>query len=341
MRFASSQYALNASAEPKRADEHYLRALIDRYKADLKAYVVDTYPRESEQKHYDDLYYGDPYIAWTCIVNHRLSEDEKWRKIIRYYEMVEGCLTVIIGGKGEMKTTVAWDLAWEIHLATGRAVEAVMDPDGVPDWATPIIKLEDATEGAIIVTDELAILFGARTSNTTDQRNLNGILALVRQNNNILIGIVQNLSTTDKNIIVQADQIIIKPIGLTQKFTERKGIDKILEYWREILPRSKPELLFLARRMHPIKVWRDRPDWMDAALNRAFKKFQTEREAIAAGTRRRAHGMDWKVIKRQLASRWTWDDKTWKTKILAANGGVDPKADPDRAPKPPVDAAEA
>lgn len=311
----------------KRHDEYSTRAYNERYHRTLESYVRERYPRESYNQHLQELQDAHPNVARTVIENHTLTNAQKWRLIMRHFQAVEGEVVVTVGKKGAYKTTFNWDLAQQIRDHTGRPVAAVGDPDQMPEWAVPILRLNQAPKRAVIVADELAILFGSRASMQRDNRRLGGELAIIRQNENILLGIVQNLSMADKHFIALADSFIIKPLGLTQMFTEREGVGRMLKFWKEVLPRDDPrETLFISKDLHPILVRRDRPAWLATEMSRAYQRIPTRDLAIQSALRLAQAGFAYTVIVDRMSQRgWHATDKTWKAWLTDANGGVDPR----------------
>lgn len=341
MRIATSSFELSASSFAlgsgrwKRRDDYYsIRATNERYHRDLWSYVTERYPRDSQEDHFRDLMLGPPQVARTVIENYWRTDEERHKLILRHYLKRQGSVTVTLGGKGEQKTTWNWGTIYDLwRLAGWRPVDMIGDEGQIPthlqEIVRPIGKLNQARRGSIIFADELAVLFPARNSQSAEQRNIAGELALIRQNHNLLFGVVQNLSTTDKSILTLADEIVVKPLGLTQSITERTGLWSMIDFWSELMPREPEETFFRAKKLHPVFYWRDRPDWLDTAATESFQRIDSEEQAVE-------RALDW--IKagrvkswRQLKTRMeifgqSLAKETWKKRVVALNGGADPLA---------------
>lgn len=308
-------------------DTYSVQAYIKRHVRDLESYVRTRYPRESYAQHLALLLERThPNVTRCVIENYRLTNDERWKRVIQHYKFSQSSLTLIIGKKGGMKSTFGWDLARSIMEATGRPVAATGEPMGMPEWVRPIDDLNKAPTGSIVLTDELGVEANARNSNTKENKSIATQLPTMRHRRIILIGIVQNLSLADRNFIALADDLVIKPLGLMQMITERKGVGKIIKEWEELMPKDDSRDTFiLSKETHAIRVRRERPVWLDEAQSETYAKIRTRSEAIERALAMAKRGVRLRVIQNRLTVRgWSWSDQNLSKLIKDANGGNDP-----------------
>lgn len=327
-------------------DEWSNRAFVRRHMRDLMAYVRTRYPRESTDGHLKDLLDADPRLARTVIENFLMPEHQKWERVLDHFQMSKSALVLTIGGKGRRKTMTNTDIIrtlWERRLAEAKRnrygylqktdevyVYNIGDPDDAPDWMVSVPLLNMVRPGSIVRWDELGVDMSNRTTSEGPQRMLGGQLGTMRHNKLHIFGIVQNMSMADTNFLKMADDLLIKPLGLTQTMTERRGIIKTLEFWRELVPRDDWETLILSKDMQPLKFTRPVPYWWEDSMSHSFGKIPTKALAVARAHRLRMV-FGWKKVSRKMAMRgWNHDEKTWKAWVMAANAGIDPGAEGER-----------
>lgn len=301
-------------------DEHSNRAFVQRHLRDLKAYIRDTYPRESFDLHLRDILEEPPQLARTIIENFLMSEAEKWRILVRHYHSSESLITLAVGKRGGRKTMTVWDLVHDVMHSMKRPVYAVADPIGIPPWARPCLRASDSPPGSLIVNPELGATAGARTSNTKDQRNVPAELATLRHDDRHFFGDVQNFSITDTSYTTFADIILVKPISFNQDGTERGPLKAKLRFWRELLPRDPTQTLVLGDGLPPLRIERPVPPWYERGYSKGFARYRSEADAVHAARRLRENGFGWPAVLSRMTSRgWQRSEKWWRERVGEAD----------------------
>lgn len=163
----------------------------------------------------------------TALINppdNTAIEASKWLAFIKHPEVI-----VILGKKGSGKSALAYRL---LELLRWIAPIYVV---GLPstahkylrDWIEVQPELEDVPPNSIILLDESYIQYHARSSMTSQAKELSQILNLSRQRGQTLIFVSQESRQIDRNILSAADVVIFKEPGLLQtKFdrAELRGI---------------------------------------------------------------------------------------------------------------------
>lgn len=316
---------INRSPLEYRDDEHSVRADVEWHMGDLRAYIRQRYARSSEAKHLRDLLAKPPQLARTVLENHLLTDDEKVAKLVEIYRREESVIAQVIGQRGRRKTITTWDFVDVIRKEIQSDVYSTAEEGKIPEWATSIIRIEDAPEHCIIVEDELAAERGARTSISRDQRTTPAFFATLRQRRQHYFGILQNTATGDLSVPLFADILIVKPLSFFQLATERPAVRKALETWDELLPRDPWETLLLSSFMHPLSFSRPIPEWWERDFSRSYSAIESMPTAIRRATALRRGHLAWTTISTRMASRgWPRPAEWWADKVRAWNGGKDP-----------------
>lgn len=309
-------------------DIHSARAYVNDNFLHLEGYVIENYDGTSFEGHVEDLY-KNAFLSKAVIENYTTPESVKFEMFIESLAQPKPSnrIVYIMGGIGEGKTTTAYDIANETRLASGRRVVIIGDPQAIPDWAELADGIGTAPPGSIVILDEAIVQAGARDAMSGEGRNRPGMLALIRQNDLILIVISQNSSLADKSFLALANVLVLKPLSLTQGSMERRIMGKVIRYWKELLPKKRGETFILAKGLR-LKFERAEPDWYNDTLSKAYRRFTSYNQVMHAASRMRAAGSrlgSWKRISSAMEKRWEYRDPQWWTaKVLAWNNGVDP-----------------
>ena len=312
---------------PFRGDIYSTVAYNARHFRDLEAYVLETYDPDGFEGKVQELW-QKPFLCRTVIENFITPEDIKWEIWIESVAARKPLnrIIYIIGAPGQGKTTFAYDTAYETHLRTARPVAFIGQPAVLPPWMEAFNSLDDVPEGYIIVHDESAAIAGTRQVMTREGRSRGGTLATVRHRDQILLIISQNTKLADKDFLVLIDAIVLKPTGLTQEATDAKYVKRLMRAFRELLPRDPDETFIRSKKLPPLKLRREAPEWYTAELSRAYRKITNYKEAMAAATRLRSAGRSWAVVASLMSTRYKMLDQSWwRDHVGGFNDGVDPQ----------------
>lgn len=145
-------------------------------------------------------------------------EARKWLPLIKHPSVI-----VILGKKGSGKSALGYRL---LELLRWIAPIYVV---GLPstahkyllDWIEVQPELEDVPPNSIILLDESYIQYHARSSMTSQAKELSQILNLSRQRDKTLIFVSQESRQIDRNILSAADVVIFKEPSLFQAKLDR------------------------------------------------------------------------------------------------------------------------
>lgn len=311
------------------------RAAVERDLGHLRAYVVANYPPEAYEETFNALRRGDPRVARTVIRNFLMSDEERFESALHHWESVESVMVMVVGGKGNRKTMTRTDILWELKVRNPNwNLCAVGDPDDVPEWMECYAGLELVPPYSFVSMEDLGAVYGARSSGDAEQRSLANQLPVIRHNHLKVFADVQNMALTDKVFTILADDFLLKPLGLTQDATERKGLMRMFHKWDELLPKpDRPwDSFLLSSRQAPLVFTRGVPDWWTDDLSHAFANIPRDRYDLAIERAiRLRRSFNWpKVATRMKARGWPYHQETWRRWVLEATGGVDPGKDADR-----------
>lgn len=143
----------------------------------------------------------------------------------------DSIIAMIFGKRGSGKSALGFRLLENIHHKAKRKcfVLGVDERSSMPEWISPIEKIEDAPKGSVVLVDEGAVSFNARESMSKANKGLAGILAIARHKNLTVLFITQNTGMIDKNVLKLSDMLLVKQGSLLQLEMERPEIRKFYE----------------------------------------------------------------------------------------------------------------
>lgn len=142
----------------------------------------------------------------------------------------DSLISLIFGKRGSGKSALGFRLLENIHNKTGRKCFVLgVSQENMPEWISPIEKIEDAPQSSAVLVDEGAVAFNARESMSKANKGLAGILAVARHKNLTVFFITQNTGMIDKNVLKLSDMLLVKQGSLLQLEMERPEIRKFYE----------------------------------------------------------------------------------------------------------------
>ena len=140
-------------------------------------------------------------------------------------------LVIIIGHRGSGKTALAERIQeLKRHVAPPYAIG--MPSKAVtllPDWYGLATDFDSIPKGAVIYVPESYRYFHARTTQSTAGRSIPSLINLLRHRGHTLILDVQNAAHLDRNIISEADLLLIKEPGPFQDGFERSQLQGYMD----------------------------------------------------------------------------------------------------------------
>ncbi len=154
----------------------------------------------------------------------------------------DSIIALVFGKRGSGKSALGFRLLENIHCQTKRPCYVLgVSETLLPKWIKSTESINDVQNNSIVLVDEGAIAFGSRSSMTSKNKELAGLLAIARHKNLSIIFITQNTGMLDKNILKLADILLIKEGSLLQLEMERKEIKKFYEKAKEAISDLKGE----------------------------------------------------------------------------------------------------
>mgnify|MGYP001600709350 CR=1 FL=1 len=142
----------------------------------------------------------------------------------------ESLIVLVFGKRGSGKSALGFRILENVHAQTQRSCFVMGVPQIVlPQWITPLERLEEATNGGVVLVDEGALAFAARESMSKKNVGLGKLLAVARHKDLTLLFITQNTSMIDKHVLSLADVLMVKKGSLLQQEMERPEIRKFYE----------------------------------------------------------------------------------------------------------------
>ncbi|HIH58490.1 MAG TPA: hypothetical protein HA294_00630 [Nanoarchaeota archaeon] len=145
----------------------------------------------------------------------------------------EGKIALILGQRGSGKTALAFKIAEDAYARTGKNVYCVGFPKTqlkeLPEWITIINNLENCKEDSFIIVDEAGVQYHPKEFQSIKSKSLHDILALARHQGQSIVYTTQNSANLNRDIVRQADSIILKKPGLVQAGMDRSPLQYMIQ----------------------------------------------------------------------------------------------------------------
>ncbi len=195
--------------------------------------------RKERAKLESNPFYKSPAKSEDFIVHKKIAGD------FNYFEkrlQNESLIALIFGKRGSGKTALGFRIVENIHDKTRRKAYALgVRQEVLPSWIESINDIEKAKDGSVILVDEGAVEFNARSSMSNRNKELAGIMATARHKSLTLLFITQNTGMLDRNVLKLADTLIVKEGSLLQLEMERSEIRKFYAKAKEKFDKLKGE----------------------------------------------------------------------------------------------------
>lgn len=152
--------------------------------------------------------------------------DSHWRELVLHPSVI-----LILGKRGSGKSSLGYRLLEQLRTTTKPYVIGLPDTAAskLPDWIGIATSLDEVPPGSTVLVDEAYILFHARNSQTSANKELSQALNLSRQNDQTLIFVTQESRQVDKNLVSVANVVVFKEPSALQVEFERPEVRKIAE----------------------------------------------------------------------------------------------------------------
>ena len=152
-------------------------------------------------------------------------EARKWLPLIKHPSVI-----VILGKRGSGKSALGYRLLELLKWIAPIYVVGLSSTAHkyLPGWIEVQPELEDIPPNSIILLDESYIQYHARSSMTSQAKELSQILSLSRQRGQTLIFVSQESRQIDRNILSAADVVIFKEPSLLQAKFDRLELREIV-----------------------------------------------------------------------------------------------------------------
>lgn len=199
--------------------------------------ILDIFGKKKEK---------EPYTPFEAVKKEKGSYEEFYGKLKN-----SSLIILIIGKRGSGKTSLGMKFLEFFNKETKRKCYTLgYENTRLPWWLKKVDAIEKIPNNSIALFDEGAILFSARESMKSINKELSKIMAIARHKNLTLVLITQNSAMIDLNVLRLADTLLLKEPSLLQSKFERKGLKDILE-------KVKPEFSKIDNKKAHFYVWDD------------------------------------------------------------------------------------
>jgi hypothetical protein len=167
-----------------------------------------------------------PLPTMSLVPDKTTTEANKWLEIVKHPSEV-----VILGKRGSGKSCLAYRIAEHLRFIAPIYVVALPDASKkcLPDWAGIVSTIGNLPNDSIAIVDEAHIRYNARSSMTSEAKEMSKSINLSRQKNQTIIFVSQESNQIDRNILGGAGVIIFKEPSLLQTIIDRPQLRKIAE----------------------------------------------------------------------------------------------------------------
>jgi len=130
-------------------------------------------------------------------------------------------IILITGKRGSGKTALGFKF---LELLGGRRQSYYLGKAKLPFFIKKVSSIRDVRNNSILLIDEAAIAYSARSSSKKENKMLGEIMAIARHKGLTLIIITQSSAMIDLNVMRLTDTVLIKEPSLLQSRFERKSI---------------------------------------------------------------------------------------------------------------------
>jgi len=202
---------------------------------------------------------------------------DKFNSAIRHTNKVY----LILGSRGMGKSVIGFRILENLAYLKGKKAMALNFPsDELPDWIKKITDLSEIENESILIVDEGALSFDAKSHFSFENKQLKQLMVISRHKNIDLIMISQNSANIDLNVIRLADIIVLKQCSLMQVELERESIAKMFKeaekhFEKVIYPKK---FNFIISKEFKGFVRNALPSFWNESLSSAFKDFVFEKK---------------------------------------------------------------
>jgi len=150
--------------------------------------------------------------------DHNAVEASKWLPLIKHPSVI-----VILGKRGSGKSALAYRLLEHMRWVSRIFIVGLPSSahKNLPNWIEVQPELEDVPPDSVVLVDESYIQYSARSSMTSQAKELSQILNLSRQRGQTLVFVSQESRQIDRNILSAANVVIFKEPSLFQAKLDR------------------------------------------------------------------------------------------------------------------------
>ncbi|KUO40639.1 MAG: hypothetical protein APZ16_04480 [Candidatus Hadarchaeum yellowstonense] len=218
------------------------------------------------------LFHDTPEIGRRIMEDYLASDEEKLEKIKRDIVENEGMIILILGAKGAGKSAFG-TLLLEMAHEGGKLCYVVGAEEQTPPFAKTIRNPARATSNSVVLVDEAAVRYGARTSMRALQRDTLGTLHTLRHTGRNYIVVTQTASDADVKWFRNADRLVIKRQTQFAEEFERKPLMRFIEIMR---PHDVKGTLYWADTFHVFIKNTPLPKCWSEKMSKVYKVWDEE-----------------------------------------------------------------
>jgi len=166
---------------------------------------------------------------------------DEWEKFMLKHPR----LVTYIGGRRTGKSAGCFNIAENLAKKKGKIIQTIgMDGQELPVFISNIASIEEVENDSILVVGEGAIEANARNSMGKSNKNLASLLPIISHKNVDILWATQAGYKTDKNLIYEADTLILLKPSLMQLEVggERPAVIKLYKKYKPYLDKWEEKI---------------------------------------------------------------------------------------------------
>ena len=159
-------------------------------------------------------------------------------------------LVVVLGNRGQGKTSTVMRLSENIHNKTNKRVYILGYADvSLPPYFIKIKDINDAKDDGVVIIDEAQMVFSSRRSQSNNNLDIRNIVSVSRKKNLTIFFISHFSKALDIDLFGYTDVFVLKYREELQLERERKEVrklyDKAMSYFKDIHEQDRKKYAYI------------------------------------------------------------------------------------------------
>lgn len=259
------------------SNEYWLdmhKEVVEKFKSDL----IDTDSYED----FDNLVYETHPSEFTIIMkDYGTRLRKKIKEIVGYFIYGKSKIIYVVGARDSGKSCFSFWLAEQIHEHVPNMkiayVGVKIRRSILPEWCDNYIDINKVPFGSLVILDELAVQYNARTFGSKENIQLGQLLAIARHKDLNVIAITQDPNMGEINVWRLKDMVVYKRSNTYElPSRDNRRSSKVLQFWSYIKNWLKPtrqeQALFEYQAMERVMLFKyNLPKCWSDELSKAFR----------------------------------------------------------------------